>query len=328
MFIDEVEIYVKAGKGGDGVVSFRHEKFIPKGGPDGGDGGRGGDIIFEIDNQAHGLSAYNQKKRFLAEDGHNGASKKKSGRKGENLILGMPPGTQILEKDELILDMKPASQPVVIVKGGRGGWGNQHFATSIKQAPEWSKMGERGEGKKFRLILKIIADVGLVGLPNSGKSTLLSVLTSARPKIADYPFTTLVPNIGTYIDNESRIIFADVPGLIEGASAGKGLGYRFLKHIERTCILVHLIDATADDTLKSYDVVRTELSRFSKEILKKREIVVINKADQIDRATQTKIVKKFSKRQIVPFIISSATGQGVKELIQTIKKELQQAVSG
>lgn len=322
MFIDEVEIYVKAGSGGNGVVSFRREKYVPKGGPDGGDGGRGGNVIFETDVQIHDLSNYNLKKRFLAEDGQNGASKKKSGRKGKDLLLSVPAGTQIWEKDHLICDMKIGGQPFVAAKCGRGGWGNQHFATSIKQAPEWSKAGERGEGKKICLMLKTIADVGLIGLPNAGKSTLLSVLTSAKPKIADYPFTTLAPNIGAYIDKESRIIFADIPGLIEGASIGKGLGDKFLKHIERTRILIHLIDAVSADVLKDYDIIRNELSLFSKNIGKKKEIVAINKSDLIDKPAQNQIIKKFSKYQIVPVVISSATGQGVGGLIRKVKKAL------
>ena len=323
MFIDEVEIYIKSGKGGDGVVSFRHEKYIPNGGPDGGDGGQGGDVIFEIDNQTHGLSAYNQKKRFLAEDGQNGASKKKSGRNGQDLVLFVPPGTQIWEKNELVVDMKMNSGPVIMTKGGRGGWGNQHFATSIKQAPKWSKMGENGVGKKIRLILKTIADVGLIGLPNSGKSTLLSVLTAARPRIADYPFTTLAPNIGTYIDNDSRIIIADLPGLIEGASTGRGLGHKFLKHIERTRVLVHLIDATSDDIIKDYASVRNELSLFSNNILKKKEIVILSKIDLVDNLARSQIIEKLAKIRIVPVIISSATMFGVDKLIQKVKKALQ-----
>jgi len=322
MFIDEVEIYVKAGKGGDGAVSFRREKFIPNGGPDGGDGGRGGDVIFVVDSGIQGLAEYNREKKFLAPDGEKGMGKKKHGKNALDLTLRVPAGTQIFEKENLIADMTHEDQNITIVSGGNGGWGNQHFATSIKQAPAWAKEGMRGEGKKLRLIWKTIADIGLIGLPNAGKSTLLSVLTSAHPKIADYPFTTLEPNLGTFIDRETRIIIADIPGLIEGASQGKGLGDRFLRHVERTKILIHILDASSEDISLDYKVIRNEIKTFSKEMLGKKEIVIINKIDTVSEEKLKSDLKELKKKKISPIPISAATHQGLEELIQRIKLEV------
>jgi len=322
VFIDEAEIYVKAGKGGDGAVAFRREKYIAKGGPNGGDGGNGGDVVFEVDDQAHGLSLYNRQQKFLAENGENGMGKNKHGKAGQNLVLKVPSGTQIYEKDNLLLDLTTAGDTKEFLKGGRGGWGNQHFATSIKQTPMWAKTGERGEGKKIRLILKTIADVGLVGLPNAGKSTLLSVLTHATPKIADYPFTTLEPNLGTFIDKDSRVIFADIPGLIEGASRGRGLGVKFLRHIERTKIIVHLIDAMSDDVVRDYKVIRGELKSYSKILLEKKEIVVLNKIDAISVDEINLQIKALKRIKISPIAISAATHQNLDELIAKIKKNI------
>ncbi|MFA6963737.1 MAG: GTPase ObgE [Patescibacteria group bacterium] len=322
MFIDEVEIYVKAGKGGNGVVSFRREKFIPEGGPDGGDGGRGGDILIEVDSGIHGLSEYNRQKKFLAPDGEKGMGKNKHGKNAVDLILKVPAGTQIFEKDELIADMIGDDQKITIVSGGNGGWGNQHFATSIKQAPAWAKDGMRGEGKKLKLIWKTIADIGVIGLPNAGKSTLLSVLTSAHPKIADYPFTTLEPNLGTFIDRETRIIIADIPGLIEGASLGRGLGDRFLRHVERTKILIHILDAASLDLTADYKTIRNELKAFSKEMLNKKEIVVLNKIDTVSPDKVKEDVRELKKKKISPIVISAATHEGLEALTQRIKLEV------
>jgi GTP-binding protein len=322
LFIDEVEIYVKAGKGGNGVVSFRREKFIPEGGPDGGDGGRGGDILIEVDSGIHGLSEYNRQKKFLAPDGEKGMGKNKHGKNAVDLILKVPAGTQIFEKDELIADMIGDDQKITIVSGGNGGWGNQHFATSIKQAPAWAKDGMRGEGKKLKLIWKTIADIGVIGLPNAGKSTLLSVLTSAHPKIADYPFTTLEPNLGTFIDRETRIIIADIPGLIEGASLGRGLGDRFLRHVERTKILIHILDAASLDLTADYKTIRNELKAFSKEMLNKKEIVVLNKIDTVSPDKVKEDVRELKKKKISPIVISAATHEGLEALTQRIKLEV------
>ncbi|MFA7253573.1 MAG: GTPase ObgE [Patescibacteria group bacterium] len=322
MFIDEVEIYVRAGKGGDGAVSFRHEKYIPNGGPDGGDGGRGGNVLFEVDDRVHTLSDFARKKRFMAQNGQNGMGRNRAGKKGEDLILKVPTGTLIYHKGELMYDLTQKGEQIVLLKGGNGGWGNQHFATSIKQAPEWAKEGQKGESLKLDLVLKTIADVGLVGLPNAGKSTLLSVLTSARPKIADYPFTTLEPNLGTYVDRDSRIIIADIPGLIEGASGGKGLGCTFLKHIERTKIIVHLIDASSPDSVAGYKMIRNELKKFSKELSKKPEIIAINKIELISDDKKEEIKSAFGRIRKKTILISASTHQNIDKLINEIKSKI------
>lgn len=323
MFIDEAEIYLKAGKGGDGSVSFRREKYIPKGGPDGGDGGNGGDIIILVDNHSHGLALYNREKSFQAENGVNGAGQKKSGKAGEDLILRVPAGTQIINsKGELIADLTEENREMVIAKGGNGGWGNQHFASSIKQAPKWSKAGLKGESLKLRLLLKSIADVGLIGLPNAGKSTLLAVLSNAHPKIADYPFTTLEPNLGTIKNIERNIILADIPGLIAGASLGKGLGDKFLRHIERTTIVVHVIDANSDDPVRDYRVIRKELKDFSKELIKKKEIVILNKIDSAPEEDLKTKVSALKKARIKPILISAATHKNLDELVENILKNI------
>lgn len=322
MFIDEVEIYVKAGNGGDGAVSFRREKYIPNGGPDGGDGGNGGDVIFEVEENNHGLAVYNRQKRFVAADGQNGMGKNMHGKNTPDMVLKVPKGTQVWHKDELIADLTTENNRLVYLKGGRGGWGNQHFATSIKQAPKWSKKGMRGESARIRLVLKMIADVGLIGLPNAGKSTLVSTLTNARPKIANYPFTTLEPNLGTFISDDKRFIIADIPGLIEGAHAGKGLGIKFLKHVERTKLLVHLIDSSSADPLADYKVVRTELGDFSKILLKKKEIAVLTKIDLVSEARLAEITQEFKAKKISIIPISTATNLGLKTLTNKLKKTL------
>lgn len=322
MFIDSAEIYVRAGKGGDGAVSFRREKFVPKGGPDGGDGGNGGDIIIEVDNHCHGLAQYNREKRFLAQNGQPGMGSNKHGKNGENLILRVPAGTQVYHKEELLLDLTEEGKRVVVAKGGNGGWGNQHFATSIKQAPKWSKEGLKGESFKLNFELKVIADVGLIGYPNAGKSTLLSVVSNARPKIADYPFTTLEPNLGVIKGIDRNIILADIPGLIEGASQGRGLGDKFLRHIERTKALVHIIDANSDDVLRDYKIIRKELKDFSKELSKKEEIVVLNKIDTVKDEDLKVKVDALKSKKIKPILISAATHKGVDELIGAILKKI------
>lgn len=322
MFIDEVEIYVKAGNGGNGCVSFRREKYIPDGGPDGGDGGRGGNIVFEVDDRAHALSFFTRQKRFLAENGQNGMGKNMAGKNAEDLILKVPTGTTIYHNGEVVVDLTKEGEKFTYLKGGNGGWGNQHFATSIKQAPEWAKDGMRGESAKIKLELKVIADIGLIGLPNAGKSTLLSVLTNARPKIADYPFTTLEPNLGTYIDKDSRLIIADIPGLIEGASLGKGLGDKFLKHVDRTKVLVHLIDANSDDVVRDYKIIRQELKNFSKSLVKKKEIVVLSKSETQSDEILTDQVKKLKKIKLHPLVISASTHKNIDLLIKQIKVNL------
>lgn len=323
MFIDQAEIYVKAGNGGDGAVSFRREKFIPKGGPDGGDGGNGGDIFVLVDNHCHGLAQYNREKRFIAQSGQNGMGSNKHGKNGEDLILRVPAGTQMYNDDALLSDFTEEGKQVVLAKGGNGGWGNQHFASSIKQAPKWSKQGLSGGSMRIRLELKTIANVGLVGLPNAGKSTLLSVLSNARPKIADYPFTTLEPNLGTIKNIDQNIIIADIPGLIEGASEGKGLGDKFLKHIERTEIIVHVIDASSEDILRDYKTIRKELKQFSEILLNKAEIVVLNKSDIVSPLDLEEKMKILKKKKIKPLAISAATNKNIDELVTKIRETIQ-----
>lgn len=324
MFIDEAEIYVKAGKGGDGAVSFRREKFIAKGGPDGGDGGNGGSIILKVDSHCHGLAEYNRQKNFMAESGINGMGQKKKGRNGKDLVLLVPPGTQIYQKDELLFDLTEENEEVVLCKGGSGGWGNQHFATSIKQTPRWAKNGTRGESMKVRLELKTIADVGLIGFPNAGKSTLLSVLSNARPKIADYPFTTLEPNLGVIKGTDQNIIIADIPGLIAGASEGKGLGDKFLRHIERTKILVHIIDANSSDVVHDYKIIRKELTNFSKKLTKKKEFIVLNKIDTVTTPDLEQKILELKTKKIKPIVISAVTHKNIDQLISMLKKALEQ----
>lgn len=323
MFIDEAEIYVKAGKGGDGAVSFRREKFIAKGGPDGGDGGNGGSIILRVDSHCHGLAEYNRQKNFIAESGINGMGQKKKGRNGKDLILLVPPGTQIYQKDELTFDLTKENEEVILCKGGSGGWGNQHFATSIKQTPRWAKSGTQGESMKVRFELKTIADVGLIGFPNAGKSTLLSVLSNARPKIADYPFTTLEPNLGVIKGIDQNIIIADIPGLIAGASEGRGLGDKFLRHIERTKILVHLIDANSSDVVRDYKIIRKELTNFSKKLTKKKELVVLNKIDTVTTLELEQKISELKAKRIKPVLISAVTHKNIDQLVPMLKKTLE-----
>jgi GTP-binding protein len=318
MFIDEAEIYVRAGKGGDGAVSFRREKYIPNGGPDGGDGGRGGKVFFEAETQAHGLSDFVRRKRFLAPNGQPGMGSNCAGKHGEDLIVKIPLGTQIYHHDELIADFVSADQRILVAKGGNGGWGNQHFASSIKQAPHWAQKGLKGDSCKLRLELKVIADVGLVGLPNAGKSTLLSVLSNARPKIANYPFTTLEPSLGILKEVDKNIVIADIPGLIEGASDGKGLGVKFLKHIERTRAILHIIDISGD-VISDYKTIRAELTKFSEKLAKKKEIVAINKIELADVEYQELIKAEFKKIKVTPIFISAATHYGIKDLVKKIK---------
>src|SRR6266508_4625844 len=263
MFTDQVEIHVKSGKGGDGMVHFRREKFVPRGGPDGGDGGKGGDVIFEVKATLNTLSSFRQNQRFRAEDGIKGGPSQMSGRYGNDLILYVPPGTIISDADtgELIGDLTQPGQQLAVLKGGRGGRGNQHFATSRNQVPRTAEKGEPEQEKRVKLELKLIADIGLIGVPNAGKSTLLSVLTNAKPKIAPYPFTTLEPNLGVAnIDDNTTVVLADIVGLIEGASQGAGLGHDFLRHVQLTRVLIHILDGLSEDPVADYSHINSELS--------------------------------------------------------------------
>ncbi len=301
MFTDQIEIHVRSGKGGDGMVHFRREKYVPRGGPDGGDGGKGGDVVFEVKPTLNTLSSFRQNQKFKAEDGVKGGPSQMSGRYGNDLVIPVPPGTVIFDADsgELIGDLTGDGQRLMVCKGGRGGRGNQHFATSRNQAPRTAEKGEPYEEKRLRLELKLIADIGLIGIPNAGKSTLLTALTNAKPKIAPYPFTTLEPNLGVAeIDMNTTVVLADIPGLIEGASTGAGLGHDFLRHVQRTRVLVHLLDGLSEDPIADYSQINTELSLFDPNLGKKPQIVALNKIDQPDvQERLDKIKKEFKKKK-------------------------------
>src|SRR5512138_1728770 len=309
MFIDQVEIHVKSGKGGDGMVHFHREKFIPRGGPDGGDGGKGGDVIFEVKSTLNTLVSFRQNQKFKAEDGANGGPSQMSGHYGKDLLIHVPPGTVLFDADtgELIGDLTKPGEKLTVLKGGRGGRGNQHFATSRNQVPHTAERGEPYQEKRLKLELKLIADIGLIGVPNAGKSTLLSVLTNAKPKIAAYPFTTLEPNLGVAnIDDDTTVVLADIPGLIEGASQGAGLGHDFLRHIQRTRVLVHLLDGMSEDPVADYSQINSELSLFDPNLGKKPQVVVLNKIDQPEVRERLADIKKKFKKLKVEFMTMSA----------------------
>lgn len=326
MLTDEVKIKVEAGKGGDGSASFRREKYIPKGGPDGGDGGDGGNIIFRVDNNQNTLTFFNTRKEFTAEDGDNGGKQKLHGKNGQDLILTVPPGTLVYgiygQAERRLFDLTTLNQEVVVVRGGKGGRGNVHFATATHQTPHEFEVGKPGNQKTLRLELQMIADVGLIGLPNAGKSTLLARISKAKPKIANYAFTTLEPNLGVVDGGDFSFVAADIPGLIQGASQGKGLGHKFLRHTKRTKVLVHLIDANSLDPIKDYEDIRAELCEFSPELAKKSEIVVISKVDTISERTQRKLYQKVAK--LKPIFISSQSGRGINDLLYAIKTIMSQ----
>lgn len=336
MFIDEAVIQVRAGDGGNGCVSFRREKYVPKGGPDGGNGGHGGHVIFVADDNVNTLLDFRGNPIWRAQPGEHGRGKQQSGLAGADLIIKVPPGTVIIdtETDEILADLGPGDR-AVIAKGGRGGWGNEHFKSSTNQAPKAADPGEPGEQRKVKLELKLIADVGLVGLPNAGKSTLLSALTSARPKIADYPFTTLVPQLGiAELDSKRRLVIADIPGLIEGASEGAGLGHEFLRHIERTRILVHLLDAAPIDgsnPADNYRMIRAELGNYSSLLAEKDEVIVLNKLDLLDEDEARTAVAKLRAdlqlgREQDVLAISGATKLGTRELLEKVWSMLKPTV--
>jgi len=319
MFTDQVEIYVRSGKGGDGMVHFRREKFVPQGGPDGGDGGKGGDVIFEVRPTLNTLSSFRPNQKFKAEDGIRGGGSQMSGRYGKDLVIHVPPGTLIFDSDtgELIGDLTEHGQQLTLLKGGRGGRGNQHFATSRNQVPRTAEKGEPFEEKRIRLELKLIADIGLIGVPNAGKSTLLSVLTNAKPKIAPYPFTTLEPNLGVAeIDVHTTVVLADIPGLIEGASTGAGLGHDFLRHIQRTRVLIHLLDGLSEDPIADFSQINSELSLFDPNLGKKPQIVVLNKVDQPQVQERLASIKKeFKKRKVEFMTISALARTNTRDLL-------------
>jgi GTPase len=328
MFVDSVHVLLKAGDGGDGIVSFRHEKFIDKGGPDGGDGGHGGDIAFVASRNQNTLATFRFQKELKAESGRPGFKRRKHGKSGQDLEVAVPVGTVVARDDGTVLaDLHEDGQRVVVARGGRGGFGNAHFISSTRQAPRVAEKGEPGEAFTATLELKMIADVGLVGLPNAGKSTLLASVSNARPEIADYPFTTLRPNLGVVdIDKDTSLLFADIPGLIEGASAGKGLGDEFLRHVERTTVLLHLIDIYADDIVASYKTIQSELRAYRVDLTERPQIVVLTKVDGLDDEIIDDKIQQL--RTVVPadtevFAVSAPSKAGMKELLFAVKRMVQ-----
>ena len=326
-FIDEATITVRSGKGGNGCVSFRREKYLPKGGPDGGDGGKGGDVVLMAADRILSLFDFRLKRLYEARNGDYGMGKDRCGANAEDLILELPVGTQVLEQHEdgtetLLADLTIPGEPVVICKGGDGGRGNIHFKSPTNQAPRRADKGWPGEEKRLRLELKILADVGLLGLPNAGKSTFLAAVSAARPKIAAYPFTTLVPNLGVLHDDEGRrLVIADIPGLIEGASQGQGLGHKVLKHVERTRFLVHLLSVEEikdDDPFLGFRLLDDELSRFNEELGRKDQIRVVNKIDTLEPAALKALKAKARKAKLPVFFISALRGDGLEELLEEI----------
>ncbi len=331
MFTDYVKIIVKSGDGGNGAVSFRREKYVASGGPDGGDGGKGGDIYFFVDPDANTLIDFRYKKKFKAESGKNGEGGRRYGKGGEDLYIGVPIGTIIKEEstNRILADLSEKGQKELVIPGGRGGKGNTHFATSTRQAPRFSQDGEKGIEKELILELKLLADVGLLGFPNVGKSTFLSRVTSATPKIADYHFTTLEPNLGV-VKSEygASFVIADIPGIIEGASEGTGLGLQFLRHVERTRLLLHVIDISGTEgrnPVEDFKIINKELKKYSEKLATRKQIIVANKIDSMQNETLLKDLEKLAKEnKIEIFKISAVTGEGVKELLDRVVEVLKE----
>jgi GTP-binding protein len=327
-FIDKAKIVVHAGDGGNGKMSFRHEKFIDKGGPDGGDGGDGGDVVFAASRNQNTLANFRYQKEVKAESGSPGDKARKHGKSGADLIVAVPVGTIIIDESGTVLaDLIIDGSKAIIAKGGGGGFGNAHFVSSTRQAPRIAEKGEDGQQLNVALELKMIADVGLVGLPNAGKSTLLSLISGARPEIADYPFTTLTPNLGVVdIDKTDSLLFADIPGLIEGAAAGKGLGDEFLRHVERTAVLIHLIDAYQDDVAAAYKVIQAELKDYKVDLTKRPQIVVLTKIEGLDKEIVADLIKQLKKvvsTRTPIMAISAPANQGLSELLRKALKTVQ-----
>jgi len=327
MFFDQVKIFVKGGNGGDGCVAFRREKYVPFGGPSGGNGGAGGDVYLEVDRNLNTLIHFKKRSHFKAEAGQRGSGKKQQGGNGQDRTVPVPPGTMVYDadSDELLADLVEEGQRVLVARGGRGGRGNAAFATPTNQAPRLAEHGEPAQERWLRLDLKLIADVGVIGMPNAGKSTLLSVVSAARPKIADYPFTTLQPNLGVVtVDGFQTFVVADVPGLIEGASEGAGLGHQFLRHVERTRLLIHLLDGAATDPLADYQTINQELARFDEKLATRPQVAVLNKMDLPAAQAWWPLVEEAMQEQGVEVhAISAVTGQGVKALMRRTLELLQ-----
>ena len=324
MFCDEAKVQFISGKGGDGLVSWRTEKFVPRGGPDGGDGGRGGDVILRVDPNLNTLSKFHSQKIFKASAGENGKRRKQHGKNGEDLIVAVPPGTQVFTEEKKIADLVKKDSQLNIVKGGRGGFGNAHFVSSVRQAPSFAELGEKPQQKEIRLELKLVADVAIIGLPSVGKSTFISRVSNSRPKIADYHFTTIVPNLGVSKIAEADLVFVDVPGLIAGAHQGKGLGIKFLRHIERARVLLHILDISRDP-YRDFQVINEELSAFSENLSRKKQIIALNKADILPAAEGKKELKKLEKKlNKKVFLISTVSGEGLKDLLFPLRELNQQ----
>ena len=323
-FVDEVVIKVRSGKGGAGCVSFRREKYIPFGGPDGGDGGAGGNVVFVVKNNLRTLYHLKMRHNFFAGNGQPGMGKQKNGKNGIDSFIEVPPGTVIYDfnTNEIIKDFSTPDETYIFLKGGKGGKGNIHFATSTNQAPRYAQPGLAGVDMSLRVELKLIADIGLVGFPNAGKSTLLSVISKAKPKIANYPFTTIIPNLGVFLVEEESFVMADLPGIIEGASSGLGLGIEFLKHIERTKVLLFLINPEDDNYLEQYDKLKKELKNYSKELAKKPFLIAFSKMDLVESKEKFEELKNNIKMNIIP--ISSLTRFGIKELLYALKEKIQE----
>jgi GTP-binding protein len=319
MFIDVATIYVKSGKGGDGVVHFRREKYIPRGGPDGGDGGKGGNIIVKVAQTLNTLHEFQHQHRFIAPDGKPGAKSNRTGHSAKDLFIQVPAGTIIFNADngQVIADLVDKDQTITICKGGRGGRGNARFANSHDQAPKVAEKGAPGEERNIRLELRLIADIGIIGVPNAGKSTLLAAVSNAKPKIADYAFTTVEPNLGVAsLDDESTLVMADIPGLIEGAHRGIGLGFEFLRHIQRTRVLIHILDGLAENPILDYAQINSELALFDPDLAKKPQVVAVNKMDLPEVQDRWEdIQRKLKKKRILPIAISAATGTNLRTLL-------------
>ena len=322
MFVDTAKVFIQAGKGGNGSVSFRREIYIDKGGPDGGNGGKGGDVIFEASENVNTLIDFRFKPELKATSGQAGAGQKKQGKSGDDLIVKVPVGTLVRRDGEVIADLTQNGQRIVIAKGGDGGFGNAHFKSSVRQTPRIAELGEAGDTFEAELELKLLADVGLVGFPNAGKSTFLSVVSNARPEIADYAFTTLTPNLGVADIDDGSLLIADIPGLIEGASEGKGLGDAFLRHVERTAVLLHMIDAYSDDIATAYKTIRSELANYSPELATRPEVIALTKAESFDEELiqmQIDAVRAVAGKDAEVFAISSSAHKGIKEVLRALR---------
>lgn len=324
MFVDTAKVLIRAGKGGNGAVSFRHEKYVDKGGPDGGDGGHGGDVVFLATKDLNTLLNFRYKPELKAENGGDGSKRNKRGKSGSPLVVKVPMGTLVKRDGKVVADLTADQQRVVVARGGDGGFGNAHFTSSTRQAPKIAELGEAGEEFEAELELKLLADVGLVGFPNAGKSTFLSVVSNARPEIANYEFTTLTPNLGVADIDDGSVLIADIPGLIEGASEGKGLGDQFLRHVERTAVLLHMIDAYSDDPAEKYQTIRRELEKYSEELATRPEIIALTKCEGLDEeiiAMQSTALHNVANGSSV-VVISSQTHAGVTELLRLLRREV------